>query len=137
MTPKSVNSSHWSRGIWTSITARAAHSGTRTLIDSGGAPRPVTSKPRSAPIRACVTCTVALAVPGSESSSPPGAGATSTGPSSARTVTVAAPSGGAVTSSSYTPGTRSSARTMMRAVPPPPRPTSISSASRNGCPFGS
>src|SRR5437773_9630460 len=88
------------------MTARDAQSGTRTVRLSGGAPRPVTSTLHSAPIRTAVTRPPAVPLPGFEASLP----LSVSGATSARTVAVTPESGGAITSSSYTPGTRSSAR---------------------------
>src|SRR5216117_3983784 len=115
------------------MTARDAQSGTRTVRLSGGAPRPVTSTLHSAPIRTAVTRPTAVPLPGFEASLP----LSVSGATSACTVALTPESGGAITSSSYTPGTRSSARTTNPPVPGSVRPSCTSSTSRNGCPFGS
>src|SRR5437899_7177434 len=136
VTPKSVNSRHCSRGTSTSTTAVAAQSGTVTVRLSGVAPRPATSRARSAPSNTCVTRALTIAEPGFVASR----SASVSGASCARTVATAPERGGATTSSSYTPAAASSARTTNRAVPTwdPPSGTIESRASaRNGAPLGS
>src|SRR5205823_11723526 len=84
VTPKSVNSLHCSRGIRTSMTARDAQSGTRTVRLSGGAPRPVTSTRRSAPTSVLVTRAPAVAPPAFDAS----VSLSNSGATSARAVTL-------------------------------------------------
>src|SRR2546425_1267861 len=106
---------------------------TRAPAPHARAPRAVTSTLRSAPSSASVNLPPVVALPGLEASSPVSA----RGATSARTVALTPESGAAITSSSYTPGTISSACTTNRPVPGSERPSCTSSSSRNGCPFGS
>ena len=139
MTPKSVKSSHCSGGIATSTVAWPAQSGTRTVTLSAGAPRPLTATERSAPMSVAVARPPAPSA-AVDASMPVAAAAIAQGASAARTVAVTPESGGATTSSSYTPGTRSSASTTNRVVPgsvPPSETTESWPVPRNGAPFGS
>src|SRR5207248_1873752 len=117
----------------------ASRKRTRTVTLSAGAPRPLTATERSAPRSVAVARPPATSA-AVDASMPVAATATAQGASAARTVAVTPESGGATTSSSYTPGTRSSASTTNRVVPgrvPPSETTESWPVPRNGAPFGS
>src|SRR5205823_596419 len=97
------------------MVAWLAQSGRRTVTLSAGAPRPLTATDRSAPMSTVVARPAAAWGPEVDASTPADAGTITQGASAPRTVAVTPESGGATTSSSYTPGTRSSADTTNRA----------------------
>src|SRR2546423_1819799 len=140
VTPKSVKAPHCSRAISTSTVAWLAQSGKRTVTLSAGAPRPLTATDRSAPMSTVVARPAAAGGPEVDASTPAVAGTITQGASAPRTVAVTPESGGATTSRSYAPATRSSADTTKRAVPgsvPPSETTESWPTPRNGAPFGS